>query len=427
MNIFLVGGAVRDQLLGLEIKERDYVVTGATPEQMLSQGFVQVGKDFPVFLHPETHDEYALARQLRGQPGKVVTLEEDLSRRDLTINAMALRPDGTFVDPFGGYLDLQAKILRHVSPAFTEDPLRVLRVARFMARFAHLGFAVAEETLSLMAELASLGQLDALVPERVWQELVGALECDSPDAFFITLRQCGALVHIFPEIDRLWGVPQTPLWHPEIDCGLHTLLCLRQAVRLSPKPEVRFAALTHDLGKGVTPDTVLPAHHGHEGAGAWLVAQLCDRLKAPKTYRRLAYYSALHHGNCHRIVELRPSTVLKLLETLRAFQSPELLYDFLLVCEADYLGRTGFEQRPYPQADIIRRYYAAARDVDVSVLTDLPRDERYGEALHGLRLAAIKRVKQALSLDQLVVDPEAGEIGADGRAQGAEEEDQQGA
>ena len=312
MRIYLVGGALRDRLLGLSPQERDFVVVGATPEQMRQAGYLQVGRDFPVFLHPETREQYALARTQRTSRDETpepqayadpsVSIEQDLARRDLTINAMAEAPDGTLVDPFGGQQDLQDKWLRHVSPAFVEDPVRDLRVARFMARYHLLGFRVAPETLTLMQDMGDAGQLDALVPERVWQELIGALGCEEPQPFFTTLRECGALSHIFPEIDRLWGVPQPTYWHPEVDCGVHTMLALKVACALTPSPEVRFAVLTHDLGKGTTPPEVLPSHHGHEHRGVDLVRQLCERLRAPRRYTVLAQRCARYHGQCHRLV-----------------------------------------------------------------------------------------------------------------------------
>ncbi|MEN8167909.1 MAG: multifunctional CCA addition/repair protein [Pseudomonadota bacterium] len=401
MRIFLVGGALRDRLLGLPVRERDFVVVGATAEQMLEQGFQQVGRDFPVFLHPQTHEEYALARSRR-RPGKgdgrphadpSVSLEEDLARRDLTINALAESEDGLLIDPFGGRQDLRARLLRHVSPAFTEDPVRVLRLARFMARYQGLGFRVAEETLVLMRRMAESGALDALVAERVWQELTGALACEDPRPFFDTLRCCGALVRVFPEIDRLWGVPQPKHWHPEIDCGIHSMLVLRMACRLSPLLEVRFAALTHDLGKGTTPDEMLPSHHGHEARGARLVGRLCERLRAPKRFRLLAERCANYHGLCHRLDELNPRTIIRLLERLDAFRQPEAFASYLLVCEADYRGRQGRENRPYPQAREFQRLFDAARQVDTCTLQYLSDGRAIGKALHDLRLAAIKAAK----------------------------------
>ena len=403
MQTYLVGGAIRDRLLGLAVRERDYLVVGATPQQMLELGYQQVGRDFPIFLHPLTHDEYALARTQRAisNPSPMapiphadpkVTLEEDLARRDLTINAIAEDEEGHLIDPFGGLRDLKLRRLRHVSPAFAEDPIRVLRVARFMARYQALGFQVADETMVLMRSLVEDGTLDRLVPERVWQELKAALATDDPVAFFHTLRACGALSRVLPEIDRLWGVPQPERWHPEVDCGVHSMLTLRIACRLSPSPAVRFAALTHDLGKGVTPQEILPSHHGHEAAGVHLVRILCARLRVPNGYRLLAERGAKYHGLCHRIDELQAKTVLKLLEDLDAFRRPGLADDFLLVCVADYRGRLGFEDRSYPQAAEFKRFYAAAAQIDQSRLKGL-QGEAYGQALRKLRLKGIKQAK----------------------------------
>lgn len=404
MEIYLVGGAVRDELLGLPVRERDYVVVGATPEQMLHLGYRQVGRDFPVFLHPDTHEEYALARTERktapGYRGFVVhadpgvTLEEDLLRRDLTINAMARAPDGRLIDPFNGRADLEARLLRHVSPAFAEDPVRVLRVARFTARLAPLGFRVADETRELMARMVAAGEVDALVPERVWQEMQRALGEPAPASFFGVLRDCGALAVLFPEIERLYGVPQPAKYHPEIDTGVHTLMVLTQAARLSAEPAVRFAALTHDLGKGTTPADILPSHRGHEERSVDLVHELCDRYRIPNAYRELAVMVARWHGHAHRAFELRPESLLKTLEGLDGFRRPERMEPFLLACEADYRGRTGFEERPYPQADYLREAHArclaiSARDLVAEGL----KGRAIGEAVHARRVQALKRLK----------------------------------
>lgn len=374
MNAFLVGGAVRDELLDLPIGERDWVVVGATAEELERQGFRSVGRDFPVFLHPETHEQYALARTERktapGYRGFVVdaspdvTLEQDLARRDLTINAMARdAASGELVDPWGGRADLEARVLRHVSAAFVEDPVRVLRVARFAARFVSLGFTVAPETLRLMQQMAASGEVDALVPERVWQETQRALAAESPRAFFDVLRDARCLVRVFPEIDRLFGVPQPARWHPEIDTGLHTLMVLEQAARLSDDPSVRFAALTHDLGKGETPQDHWPRHVGHEQRSVRLIDSLCARLRAPNEYRDLARLVARWHGLVHRAKELRASTLLELIENLDAFRRPDRFEQCLLACEADMRGRTGYEERPYPQAQRLRAAQAAATTV----------------------------------------------------------------
>lgn len=397
MQIYLVGGAVRDRLLGLPIGERDFLVVGATSEQLLRLGYLQVGKDFPVFLHPQTHEEYALPRAVRGTPSShenpdaaYVTLEEDLSRRDLTINAMAESADGQLIDPFGGMRDLQNRRLRHVSDAFTEDPIRVLRVARFAARYHELRFEVAPETMALMRWMVEQGALDQLVPERVWQEIQRALALPNPGPFFDTLRQSGALARIVPELDRLWGIPQPERWHPEIDCGLHSMMALQTACGLTDSLDVRFAALIHDLGKGLTPAECLPGHAGHEERGARLVVDLCERLRVPKRAMRLAELSARYHSHCHRLFELKPRTILKVLEAMDAFRLPERFKDFLKVCEADFLGRKGFGERDYPQKRRFLHLFKLANEVDRSRLRPLPQGRLVGVALHDLRLRAIK-------------------------------------
>lgn len=365
MKTYLVGGAVRDQLLNLPVYDRDWVVVGASPDDMLSQGYRSVGKDFPVFLHPESHEEYALARKERkeghGYQGFIcdfspnVTLEEDLLRRDLTINAMALDSEGNLIDPYNGQHDLEEKRLRHVSDAFSEDPLRVLRVARFAARFHHLGFKVADETLQLMSDIAQSGELDYLTAERVWKETERALTEQSPHVYFDVLRQCNALSVIFPEVDQLFGVPQRKEFHPEIDTGIHTLMVLEQARNLSSEVAVRFAALTHDLGKGITPEDMLPRHIGHEFKGLKLVKDLCQRLKVPNKFKELALLVCEFHTQCHTAFQLKPTTVLKLLDKLDAWRKPERFEHFLLACEADARGRTGYETTSYPQADYLRQ------------------------------------------------------------------------
>jgi len=408
MQTYLVGGAVRDRLLGRPVRERDFVVVGADPEEMIAQGFRQVGKDFPVFLHPETREEHALARTERrgsaGNPQRVVhtdpevTLEQDLARRDLTINALAEDCEGRVIDPYGGLRDLQQRLLRHVSPAFSEDPVRVLRLARFAARYADLGFTVAAETRELIEAMARRGDLDTLVPERVWQELLRALQCEQPSVFFECLRACAALRPIFPELDRLWGVPQPERWHPEVDTGVHVMMVVDQAARLCADPEVRFAALVHDLGKGETPPDRWPGHHGHEQRSAQLVDELCQRLRAPTRFRELACQVALHHGLAHRAAELRPGTVLKLLEASGAFRRAERLDQFLLACEADYRGRAGLEQRPYPQAEILRAAYRAAADVDRAGLAEAGKGgdmAAIGRELRRRRLDAISASRRA--------------------------------
>lgn len=384
MKTYLVGGAVRDRLLGLSPSvsgsDRDWVVVGGSVAQMLAEGYQQVGRDFPVFLHPRSKEEYALARTERKTgPGYTgfafntnpsVTLEEDLLRRDLTINAIAQDEQGNLIDPYHGQADLEQRVLRHVSPAFSEDPLRVLRVARFAARFAHLGFRVADETLALMERMSASGELDHLVAERVWQEMDKALQQRSPAVFIRTLRACGALSAILPEVDALFGVPQPERYHPEVDTGVHVLMCLEQATRLSDDPVVRFATLVHDLGKAVTPTSNWPHHYGHEKLGLTPLQRLCDRLRVPNKHAAIARLGSEFHTLCHQIAELRPATVLRLLESLDAFRRPEQMQQFLLVCEADARGRTGFEDTPYPQAERLRLALSAALSVDIKTLLE---------------------------------------------------------
>lgn len=402
MKIYLVGGAVRDELLGVPIKDRDWVVTGATPKQMTELGYRPVGSDFPVFLHPDTKEEYALARTERksgrGYHGFVfhtspdVTLEQDLARRDLTINAMAQDENGNVIDPYDGQRDLENGILRHVSRAFSEDPVRLLRIARYATRYAEQDFSIAPETLTLLKEMVSAGEVDSLVAERVWNELVNALSEDRPSVFFETLRDCDALNTLFPEIDRLFGVPQPEKHHPEIDTGVHTMMVVDMAARLSTDPEVRFAALCHDLGKGITAPDILPRHTGHEERGVKLIECFCQRLSAPKRYMELARLVCLYHTHCHRAAELRPSTLLKVLEALDVFRRPERLNCFLAACEADSRGRLNFENEAYPQADIFRSAYQAASQVDISDLVDA------GRTGPEIQDALRKRRAQAISL-----------------------------
>lgn len=400
MQTYLVGGAVRDALLELPVTERDWVVVGATPDAMLADGYKQVGKDFPVFLHPETHEEYALARVERktgrGYTGfacdssPAVTLEQDLLRRDLTINAIAQDADGTLIDPYNGRQDLAARRLRHVSPAFEEDPLRVLRVARFAARFAHLGFSVAPETLSLMRAMASSGELNDLVAERVWQECVKGLATPSPQQFIRLLRDCAALQIIFPEVDRLFGVPQPPEHHPEIDTGEHILLALEQAAELQGSTAVRFAVLLHDLGKGVTPAPALPSHHGHEKLGCPLVEQVCARLRVPKEYRRLALKVCEWHLHSHRALALKPATVLKLFQALDVWRRPQLFTNFLLASEADARGRAGLEKQPYRQADYLRAALDSCDAVNIRSLVERGLSgAKLAQQIHTQRVAAL--------------------------------------
>jgi tRNA nucleotidyltransferase (CCA-adding enzyme) len=380
MKTFLVGGAVRDQLLGYPHKEKDWVVVGATPEEMIAAGFQQVGRDFPVFLHPQTREEYALARtERKTAPGYKgfsvhatpdVTLEEDLLRRDLTINAIAQDEAGNLIDPFDGVKDIHNRVLRHVSPAFTEDPVRILRVARFAARYQHLGFIVADETMQLMQQMVADGEVDALVPERVWQEMVKALGERSPSRFIEVLRDCGALERILPELNALFGVPQPEEHHPEIDTGIHTLMVLQQACRLSDDTEVRFAALMHDLGKGTTPEAEWPHHIEHEARGAEIVVAVCKRLRIPNEYRDLAERTARFHLHYHRAFELKPATIVNLLEQLDAFRKPQRFEKFLLASEADARGRPGYENRSFPQGGFFRKAFAAARSVDIKSLVE---------------------------------------------------------
>jgi len=406
MKIYLVGGAVRDTLLNRPVTERDWVVVGETPESMLKQGFKPVGKDFPVFLHPHTHDEYALARTERktshGYTGFAVhadpdvTLEQDLIRRDLTINAMAMTPEGDIIDPYNGQQDLERRIFRHVSPAFTEDPVRLLRLARFAARYAHLGFTLAEETNALLVAMVTAGEVDYLVPERVWAECVKALCEPNPSAFFYALKDCGALAKIFPEIDALFGVPQPAQHHPEIDTGVHSLMVLEQAALLSNKPEVRFAALVHDLGKALSPKENLPHHYGHEEAGLPVLQQLCSRLRVPNTYKTLAAHVMQYHTHCHKAMELRANTMTDLLATLGTHKQSNQFAEFLLACEADAKGRTGFENRPYPQADRLRMAANAIAAVDVSsVLNSDLQGALIGEAIRRCRIKAVADVINA--------------------------------
>ena len=402
MRVYEVGGAVRDALLGLPVTERDWVVVGASADELTAQGFRRVGKDFPVFLHPRTGEEYALARtERKTAPGYTgfefdaapsVTHEQDLRRRDLTINAIARTEEGEIVDPCSGRADLQARVLRHVSPAFREDPLRVLRVARFAARFAPLGFTVAPETLALMQEIVAAGEMEALRPERVWQETVKALGTERPDVYFETLRACHALARVFPEVAALFGIPQPPQWHPEIDTGVHTLMALKMAASLSRSETVRFAVLTHDLGKATTPADLLPRHHGHEQRSEELLEKLCARLPVPNRFRDLAVIVARHHGTVHKAAELKPQTVLRLIMAADGLRQPQRFEEFLLACEADARGRKGLEQGPYPQADVLRAALRAARSVDAAKLkAERQLDgEALGRALHDERLAAIK-------------------------------------
>jgi tRNA nucleotidyltransferase (CCA-adding enzyme) len=405
MQVYLVGGAVRDALLGLQVKERDWVVVGSTREELLRLGYREVGRDFPVFLHPDTHEEYALARRERKTApgyrgftvefGPEVTLEEDLARRDLTINAIAQAADGALVDPFGGKRDIESRILRHVSPAFIEDPVRVLRLARFGARFAPLGFRIDPATMSLMRNMVARKEVDALVPERVWQETEKALQEPAAGAFFEVLRECGALARIYPELDALFGVPQPPQWHPEIDTGVHTLMVLDQAVKLSRETRVRFAALVHDLGKGATPPAEWPSHRGHEERSVALIESLAARLRVPGDYRELALIVARYHGIVHRAFELKPKTVVNFLEHSDAIRRPERFAEALLACEADSRGRSGWETRPYPQRDYLLAAREAAASIKPSASEIAARSgAQIAEQLHRRRLEAVAAVRE---------------------------------
>ena len=405
MKIYRVGGAVRDKLLNYFSDENDWLVVGATPEKMVELGYLPVGNDFPVFIKPDSGEEYALARTERksghGYGGftfhaaEDVSLEDDLVRRDLTINAMAEDDHGVLYDPYNGQADLDKKILRHVSDAFTEDPLRVLRVARFAARYHHLGFTIAPETLELMSAIASSGELDYLVAERVWKETERALGERSPDIYIEVLRQCGALDVLFPEVSRLFGVPQRADFHPEIDTGIHTLMALQQSVRLSDSSKIRFAVLVHDLGKGITPDHVLPSHRGHEARGVALVNDVCDRFKVPNDVRQLALVVTEYHLMCHKAQELKPETIVNLLKGVGALKSRDRLEDFILCCEADARGRTGFEDREYPSSDYLRAAVDAISNISVADLVEAGIDgAEIGRQLHLRRTARMTELKQ---------------------------------
>jgi tRNA nucleotidyltransferase (CCA-adding enzyme) len=406
MKIYLVGGAVRDSLLGLAPGDRDWVVVGAPPEEMLALGYKPVGRDFPVFLHPQSGEEYALARTERksgrGYRGFAVnadvsvTLEEDLLRRDFTINAIAREPDGALIDPFGGARDVHDRVLRHVGPAFVEDPLRVLRAARFLAKFAALGFRLADETLDLMREIAASGELDALTPERVWQELRKALCSPRPSAFFAALRQAGALRAVLPEVDALYGVPQRAEFHPEVDTGLHQQMVSDMAARIAPGDDlIGFAALCHDLGKALTPAEVLPRHIGHEQAGVTPVRALCERLKTPAEHRELAVIACREHLHVHRLAELRNGKVYELLARCDAFRKPGRIAQLATVCEADKRGRLGNENTDYPQGRELTRLLDAALTVSARDLAAQKLDgAALGAALKRARIAAIAAARR---------------------------------
>ena len=405
MRSFRVGGAVRDALLGVPVNDTDWVVVGATPDAMIEAGFLPVGKDFPVFLHPETREEYALARTerktARGYHGFTfhaspdVTLEQDLARRDLTINAIAQAPDGALIDPFGGQDDLRRKLLRHVTEAFREDPVRILRVARFAARFAD--FRLADETLDLMRAMVDDGEADALVPERVWQELARGLMEREPARMFEVLRACGALARVLPEVDRLWGVPQRADYHPEIDTGVHNMMVLAMAARLDAPLAVRFACLTHDLGKGTTPPDILPRHLGHEQRSVELLEALCQRLRVPNECRELAEVVAREHGNVHRSGALGATAVVRLLERCDAFRKPQRFGLILLACECDARGRLGLQEQPYPQRQRLLAAFEAARQVSTAAIAAQAQQHglkgaQVGERIHQARSEAVAAV-----------------------------------
>jgi tRNA nucleotidyltransferase (CCA-adding enzyme) len=403
-KIYCVGGAVRDRLLGLPVQDHDWVVVGSTPEEMVARGFKPVGKDFPVFLHPATHEEYALARTerktARGYQGFAVyaapdvTLEQDLLRRDFTINAIAQDEQGNLIDPYCGQADLRAGVLRHVSPAFSEDPVRILRAARFAARF---GFSIAPETLKLMRDMVENGEVDALVAERVWQELARGLMEQTPSRFFETLRSCGALQKILPELDALFGVPQPEKYHPEIDCGIHTMLVLDDTAKHDYALETRFAALTHDLGKGTTPKDILPRHIGHEQRSVELLKGVCQRLRVPADCRDLALLGARYHGDVHKATELRAETIVRLFQSADAWRKPERFTQLLQACSSDARGRTGHEHDAYPQADYLLRLLDAARAVDAGAIAAQCDDRTtIADAVQRARIAAVTAQLAAL-------------------------------
>ncbi len=394
MRAYLVGGAVRDQLLGLAANDHDWLVTGVSGEQLAEAGFRQVGQDFSVFLHPDTADEYALPRGEKSHANELEQVCDDLIQRDLTINALALSPEGTVIDPLNGQADLTARILRH-TPTFREDPIRVLRLARLAARLAPLGFKTASETRAMIHSMVQHKELDGLVPERVWSEIMRALEGDSPTHFFKTLRDLDALKVIMPALDRLFGVPQSAKHHPEIDSGIHSFMVLEQATRLRKDPETRLAALLHDLGKGTTPSNQWPSHHGHEQRGAKLVDALCRSLRIPNRFRELSRLVAEYHTHCHRALELKPATLVKLLQSLDALRRPERLEQFLAACEADARGRTGFESCDYPQADYCRAVQQAVTRVDTASIARLSHDpKQIADTILQARSRAVASVKK---------------------------------
>ena len=403
MQTYRVGGAIRDKLLGLPVKDTDWVVTGSSPEQMVALGYRPIGQDFPVFLHPETQQEYALARTerkvSRGYAGfqfntaANITIEQDLERRDLTINAIAEDAQGKLVDPFNGQQDIKDRVLRHVSDAFVEDPVRVLRIARFAARFAHLGFNIAEETRDLIQQIGQSGELDALVPERVWSEMKRALSEQDPQVFFTSLRECKVLDILFPEVDKLFGVEQTAKYHPEVDCGIHLMLALKKSAELQLDNETRFAVLTHDLGKANTPAHILPGHHGHEKRGVALTREFCKKWRVPKSYSELAIMTCEFHTHVHRMYEMKPATILAFFNQTDVFRRPERFQKMTRACIADARGRTHFENDPYPQADYAVRLVEKLNALELtSVLASGKQGKAMGEAIDEYRLQYLKQI-----------------------------------
>lgn len=408
LNSFLVGGAVRDTLLNRTVVDNDYVVVGANVEQMLSLGFTQVGKDFPVFLHPETQQEYALARTEKksghGYTGftcdasKEVTLAQDLERRDLTINAMARDANGKIYDPYQGQQDLKNRLLRHVSSAFVEDPLRVLRVARFAARYHYLGFTVAEETMILMTKICQSGELLHLPGERIWQEMEKSLNEDNPEIFFQVLYQCQALKSFWPALHNLWGIPNPERWHPEICSGIHTMMVLQQAVIKSPKASIRFASVCHDLGKSLTPEQKLPSHHGHESTGLPLIEKICQQLKVPTTYKSLALKVCQYHLHVHKAFELKAATILKLFNQIDVWRKPDEFTDFLICCNADFNGRLGFEDKAYPQREFLYQAYLELKSITAKAFVEQGlKGIAIKEAINAQRIEVLKKRQKNLS------------------------------
>ena len=409
MQVYLVGGAVRDEQLGIPVTERDWCVVGASPDELVNEGYKQVGKDFPVFLHPDTGEEYALARTERktaaGYHGFAfdtspqVTIEEDLGRRDFTINALARDAGGKLIDPFGGMRDIEKRLIRHVSDAFVEDPVRILRAAKFAARFASLGFRIAPGTRDLMRQMVAEGEADALVPDRAWKETETALAGPNPHLYFEALRACRALQVVFPEVDALFGVPQPAEWHPEIDTGLHTMMVIEQSEKLSDAVDVRFAALVHDLGKGTTKPADLPSHPGHERRGNTLIKKMAERLPVPRACRDLGLIVSEFHTHCHRALELKDTTIVKVLEKTDAFRRPERFEKFLLACEADARGRTGFENRRYAQATHMRTAFAAASAVDAGSIASSNEESQIADAIRKARVQAVGEARRALRVN----------------------------